>query len=92
MYSSHETTSVGSGQPAADDGAALVEDKDEHANGASHVDEIRSFIEQFGVDKKEFDLDIARGHRSSDGRPIVKIGGVGKFTIDNAADYASGKP
>ena len=55
-------------------------------------EETRSFIEQFGVDKQEYDPGIARGHRSSDGRPIVKIGGVGKFTTADATDYAAGKP
>ena len=56
------------------------------------VNDAKSFIEQFGVDREESDADILRGHRSSDGQPMVKVGGFGKYTTSYAVDLAAGKP
>ena len=60
MYPSHEAASVGIGQSIADDGTALPEEHDKNANRAPHlkpkrVDEAKSFVEQFGVDRKEYE-------------------------------------
>ena len=95
-YPSHEAVSVGIVQSSADDGTVLVEEHDQHANTAPHlkpkrVDESQSCVEQFGVTREEYHVDIACGHRSSDGRPIVKIGGVGKFSTADVLDYEAGK-
>ena len=44
------------------------------------------------MSREEYHLDVARGHRSPDARPIVKIGGVGKFSTADALDYEAGEP
>ena len=78
-YSSHEAASVGLGQSnAADDGTVLVEENGQHANRAPHLkpkrkDEAQSFVERFGVSEEEHRSDIDCGHRSPEGRPIVKV-------------------
>ena len=87
----YASASVGIGRFSAEAGTALVEDNDQQANRAPHlkpkrIDEAESFVEQFGVEKDEWDLDILRGHRASDGRPLVKVGGVGKCSIADALD------
>ena len=85
-------TSVGIGQSIADAGKALVE-----AERAPHLkpkrsDEAESFVERFGIHRDEYDFDIARGHRSSDGRPIAKLGEVGNHTSADDIDHAAGRP
>ena len=97
MYTSREAAPVGLGQSSADDGTALVEEPYQHAKMEPHLkpkrfDEAQSFVEQSGVTREEYHLDIARGHRSSGGRPSVKIGGVGKFSTAEALDYEAGRP
>ena len=74
-----------------------MEVTDEDAKRAPHlkpkrIDEARSFVEQFGIDKAEYDSDILCGNRSSDGRPCVKVGGYGKYTAADAIDFAAGRP
>ena len=96
-YPSHEAASVGIGQSSADDGTALVEVHDEHANRAPHlkpksIDEASSFVDRFGIEKSQYDLDILYGNRSADGRPMVKVSGYGKYTAADAVDFAAGRP
>ena len=55
-YPSRAAASVGLGQSSVDDGTALVEEQDQQAVRVphlkpKHVDEARSFVEQFGVDR-----------------------------------------
>ena len=62
----HEAASVGLGQSSADDGTALVVDNDQQAIRVRHlkpkrVDAAQSFIEQFGVNKEEYDAHILCG-------------------------------
>ncbi len=88
-YTSHEAAPVGPGQSSADDGTALVEENDQHAKRAPHLkpkrnDKAHSFVERFGVSKEEYRSDIACGHRSPEGRPMVMSGGVGKLCASDA--------
>ena len=97
-HPSHEAASVGLWQSCADDDTALVEEQNkQQAIMASHlkpkrVDGARSFVEQFGVGREEYEKDILCGHRSSDNRPMIRVGGFGKYTTADAMDYAAGRP
>ena len=96
-YPSHEAASVGIGQSSAEDGTALVEVNDEHANRAPHLkpkrsDEAKSSVERFGVSEEEYTSDITCGHRSPEGRPMVRVGGCGKFDASDAIDFENGRP
>ena len=94
---SYAKASAGVWQSSADDGTDLIQDIDEHANRAPHlkpkrIDEAKRFFKHCGVTKEEYDLDVSRGHRASDGRPRVLIVGAGKFSIADALDFAVGRP
>ena len=96
-YSSHGAASVGPWQSSADDGTAPVQDNYQHANRAPRLKpkrngEAQSFVERFGVSEEEYRSDIACSHRSPEGRPMVKVGGVGKFYASDAIDFENGRP
>ena len=44
------------------------------------------------MDREEYEKDMLCGHRSSDGRHMVKVSGFGKYTAADAVDLAAGKP
>ena len=67
-------------------------------NGQSAIFEVSAessrdcFVERFGIEKSEYELDILQGNRSADGRPMVKVSGYGKYTAADAVDFAAGRP
>ena len=53
--------------------------------------EAQSFVERFGVSEDEYQSDIACGHRSPEGRPMVRVGGAGKLDVSDAIDFENGR-
>ena len=49
-------------------------------------------MSSFGTTRGELRDDVHRGDRSSNGTPIVRLGGHGKFTIQDAKDFEKGIP